>query len=143
MDHNMVLSYDYAKQKRRRRRTNATPSQAISGSTINGTLRGEGRATNNQHQRQQERATRGNRVSGCGNITINQKISFDGGISESEGNAAATKMTVRAARAGATRRRQRGVDCSKGAIAVSSVQKVVLSFNGYWGKRSEYSLAKP
>jgi hypothetical protein len=35
------------------------------------------------------------------------------------------------------------VDCSKGAIAVSLVQKVVLSFNGYWGKRSEYSLAKP
>ncbi len=22
-------------------------------------------------------------------------------------------------------------------------QKIVLSFNGYWGKRSEYSLAKP
>jgi hypothetical protein len=36
----------------------------------------------------------------------------------------------------------RTVDCSKGAIAVSLVQKVVLSFNGYWGKRSEYSLAK-
>ncbi len=29
MDHNMVLSYDYAKQKRRRGRTNAPPSQAI------------------------------------------------------------------------------------------------------------------
>jgi len=29
------------------------------------------------------------------------------------------------------------VDCSKGAIAVSLGQKVVLSFNGYWGKRSE------
>ena len=73
------------------------------------TSRGEGRATNNQHQRQQERATRGNRVSGCGNITINQKISFNGGISKSGGNAAAAKMTARAARAGATRRRQRGI----------------------------------
>ena len=31
----------------------------------------------------------------------------------------------------------RTVDCSKGAIAVSLGQKVVLSFNGYWGKRSE------
>ncbi len=29
------------------------------------------------------------------------------------------------------------VDCSKGAIAMSLGQKVVLSFNGYWGKRSE------
>ena len=29
MDHNMVLSYDYTKQKRQRRRTNAPPSQAI------------------------------------------------------------------------------------------------------------------
>jgi hypothetical protein len=29
------------------------------------------------------------------------------------------------------------VDCSKGALAISLVQKVVLSFNGYWGKRSE------
>ncbi len=29
MDHNMVLSYDYAKQKRRRRQTNAPPLQAI------------------------------------------------------------------------------------------------------------------
>ena len=29
------------------------------------------------------------------------------------------------------------VDCSKGALAVSLGQKVVLSFNGYWGKRSE------
>ena len=29
------------------------------------------------------------------------------------------------------------VDCSKGTIAVSLGQKVVLSFNGYWGKRSE------
>jgi hypothetical protein len=28
-------------------------------------------------------------------------------------------------------------DCSKGALAVSLGQKVVLSFNGYWGKRSE------
>ena len=37
----------------------------------------------------------------------------------------------------------RTVDCSKGALAVSLGQKVVLSFNGYWGKRSEYSLAKP
>ena len=72
------------------------------------TSRGGGRATNNQHQRQQERATRGDRVSGCGNITINQKISFSGEISESGGNAAAAKMTVRATRAGATRRRQRG-----------------------------------
>ncbi len=35
------------------------------------------------------------------------------------------------------------VDCSKGAVAVSLGQKVVLSFNGYWGKRSGYSLAKP
>jgi hypothetical protein len=73
------------------------------------TLRGEGRATNNQHQRQQERATRGNRVSGCGNITINQKISFNGGISKRGGNAAAAKMTARAARAGAMQRRQRGI----------------------------------
>ncbi len=30
MDHNMVLSYNYAKQKRRQQRTNAPPSQAIS-----------------------------------------------------------------------------------------------------------------
>ncbi len=30
MDHKMVLSYDYAKQKRRQRQTNAPPSQAIS-----------------------------------------------------------------------------------------------------------------
>ncbi len=30
MDHNMVLSYEYAKQKRWRRRTNAPPLQAIS-----------------------------------------------------------------------------------------------------------------
>jgi hypothetical protein len=37
----------------------------------------------------------------------------------------------------------RTVDCSKGALAVSLGQKVVLSFNGYWGKRSEYSLARP
>jgi hypothetical protein len=29
------------------------------------------------------------------------------------------------------------VDCSKGTIAMSVGQKVVLSFNGYWGKRSE------
>jgi hypothetical protein len=29
------------------------------------------------------------------------------------------------------------VDCSKGALAISVVQKVVLSFNGCWGKRSE------
>ena len=29
------------------------------------------------------------------------------------------------------------VDCSKGALARSLGQKVVLSFNGYWGKRSE------
>ena len=29
------------------------------------------------------------------------------------------------------------VDCSKGAVAWSLEQKVVLSFNGYWGKRSE------
>jgi hypothetical protein len=29
------------------------------------------------------------------------------------------------------------VDCSKGALAISVGQKVVLSFNGYWGKRSE------
>jgi hypothetical protein len=35
------------------------------------------------------------------------------------------------------------VDCSIGALAWSVGQKVVLSFNGYWGKRSEYSLAKP
>jgi len=26
---------------------------------------------------------------------------------------------------------------------MSAGQNVVLSFNGYWGKRSEYSLAKP
>ncbi len=26
------------------------------------------------------------------------------------------------------------VDCSKGSIAMSLVQKVVLSFNGYWEK---------
>jgi hypothetical protein len=38
---------------------------------------------------------------------------------------------------------QRNVDCSKGAVAWSLGQKVVLSFNGYWGKRSEQSLAKP
>ena len=37
----------------------------------------------------------------------------------------------------------RCVDCSKGALAVSLGQHVVLSFNGYWEKRSEYSLAKP
>ena len=73
------------------------------------TSRGRGRATNIQHQRQQERATRGNRVSGCGSITINQKISFDGRISKSGGNAAAAKMRARAARAGATRRQQRGI----------------------------------
>ena len=30
MDHNMVLSYDYAKQKRQRQRMNAPPLQAIS-----------------------------------------------------------------------------------------------------------------
>ena len=35
------------------------------------------------------------------------------------------------------------VDCFIGALAWSLGQKVVLSFNGYWGKRSEYSLAKP
>ncbi len=35
------------------------------------------------------------------------------------------------------------VDCSIGALAWSLGQKVVLSFNGYWGKRAEYSLAKP
>ena len=35
------------------------------------------------------------------------------------------------------------VDCSIGTLAWSLGQKVVLSFNGYWGKRSEYSLAKP
>jgi hypothetical protein len=35
------------------------------------------------------------------------------------------------------------VDCSKGALAWSLGQNDVLSFNGYWGKRSEYSLAKP
>ncbi len=35
------------------------------------------------------------------------------------------------------------VDCSIGALAWSLGQKVVLSFNGYCGKRSEYSLAKP
>ena len=40
---------------------------------------------------------------------INQKISFDGGISESGGNVAAARMTARAARAGATRRQQRGI----------------------------------
>jgi len=28
-------------------------------------------------------------------------------------------------------------DCSKGAVAWSLGQKVVLCFNGYWGKRSE------
>ncbi len=32
---------------------------------------------------------------------------------------------------------QNTVDCSKDALAISVVQKVVLSFNGYWGKRSE------
>jgi hypothetical protein len=31
----------------------------------------------------------------------------------------------------------RTVDCSKGTIAESLGQKVVLSFIGYWGKRSE------
>jgi len=31
---------------------------------------------------------------------------------------------------------QLAVDCSKGAVAWSLGQKVVLSFNGYWGKRS-------
>jgi hypothetical protein len=35
------------------------------------------------------------------------------------------------------------VDCSIGALAWSLRQNVVLSFIGYWGKRSEYSLAKP
>jgi len=29
------------------------------------------------------------------------------------------------------------VDCSKGSLAMSLGQKVVLSLNGYWGKRSE------
>jgi hypothetical protein len=70
--------------------------------------RGGGRATNNQHQWQQERATSGVRVSGCGNITINQKISFDSGISKSGGNAAAARMTARAAKAGAMWRQQQG-----------------------------------
>ena len=73
------------------------------------TSSGRGRATNNQHQWQQERATRGDRVSGCGNITINQKISFDGGIIESGGYAAAAKMTARGARAGALWWQQRGI----------------------------------
>jgi len=31
----------------------------------------------------------------------------------------------------------RTVDCCKGSLAVSLGQKAVLSFNGYWGKRSE------
>jgi hypothetical protein len=35
------------------------------------------------------------------------------------------------------RQKESNVDCSKGAIAMSLGQKVVLSFNGYWGKRSE------
>ncbi len=42
--------------------------------------------------------------------------------------------------------RQQGgviVDFSKDALAVSLGQKVVLIFNGYWGKKSEYSLATP
>ncbi len=30
-----------------------------------------------------------------------------------------------------------GIDCSKGTVAWSLGQKDVLSFNGYWGKRSE------
>ena len=29
------------------------------------------------------------------------------------------------------------------ALAMSLIQKLVLSFNGYWGKGSEYSLAQP
>ncbi len=31
----------------------------------------------------------------------------------------------------------RTVDCFKGSLAASLGQKVVLSFNGYWAKRSE------
>ncbi len=90
-------------------------SASLAAQRSTATSRGGGRATKNQHQRQQERATRGNRVSGCGNITINQKISFNGGISESGGNAAAAKMTARVARAWATRRRQRGITATTAA----------------------------
>ena len=91
------------------RQRSPSPSACLAARRSTTTSRGGGRATNNQHQWQQERATSGVRVSGCGNITINQKISFDSGISKSGGNTAVARMTARAARVGARQRQQQGI----------------------------------
>ena len=76
------------------------------------------RRTSNQQSTStaaRERNKGGNRVSSCGDITINKKISFNGGVSKSGGNVVVARIPARTARAGAMRRGQRDIAASAAA----------------------------